>query len=198
MGIDQPKPKPKRKPSWARTLKLATLDMRRAIPVKAIQEKIESLPPPRPYRPSQGSHSPSPWFIVRRIPHQSHRYPTVGDWLIRPTADRVPHFEIRVSRLKNPDHDFLLAIHEMIEAYLCWRYGVTDEAVTAWDIAWKEDTEPGEDPRAPYYFQHTVASAIERYLALILRADWRSYERAIRELDEPKSGQPKKTRLRKS
>jgi len=36
-------------------------------------------------------------------------------------------------------------------------------------------SEPGDDPRAPYYDQHKNATALEKVLASILLVDWGDY-----------------------
>jgi hypothetical protein len=123
--------------------------------------------------------------VIKTIAHVDQRYPTVGDWQIVKSmfGDEI---HVHVSELKTPHGHFLVAIHELIEAYLCAAAGITQEEVDAFDIeAIKhlgDADEPGDQPDAPYYHQHQFASAIERLLAAELGVNWPAYEREIAEL----------------
>jgi hypothetical protein len=48
---------------------------------------------------------------------------------------------------------------------LCIDRGVSFKAIDRFDMNFKGDGEPGDDPRAPYYRQHQFATQIERLLA---------------------------------
>src|SRR5437899_2430215 len=98
---------------------------------------------------------------IRTIPHGRQRYDTVGDW-----QDSTFEYTISVSKFDNEDYEFLVAIHELVEMWLCRKAGISDEAVTKWDVAY-EGSEPGADSYAPYYKQHTQATQIEFQLAVI-------------------------------
>jgi hypothetical protein len=104
------------------------------------------------------------------------RYPTAGDWEWLPDGAlmlKVPEYGGRdVSVL-------LVAIHEMIEAYLCKRDGVTDEQVTRFDVENPKLDEPGDDPRAPYHRQHVVAMALEREAAIATSTDWATHDKWV-------------------
>jgi hypothetical protein len=73
----------------------------------------------------------------------------------------------------------------MIEAYLAIHADVSPEAVDKFDKAYEakrkpgDDSEPGDDPRAPYYRQHQIATGIERLLAAELGVDWEVYDREV-------------------
>ena len=100
---------------------------------------------------------------VKCIQHGEQRYPTCGDWW----DDESGATQIRVCDIGNPDAEFSVALHEMIEQYLCKLEGVTDEVVIAFDERWEKehpdniDKEPGQDPAAPYFSQHATAMKIE-------------------------------------
>jgi hypothetical protein len=89
-----------------------------------------------------------------------------GDWYF----DAVGDLHIRVAGADALDQDdvFLIALHELIEAKLCLRDGVTQGAVDAFDSAFTGDGEPGDNPVAPYRKQHRVAMLIEHQLALMM------------------------------
>ncbi len=107
------------------------------------------------------------------IPKDQQRYDTTGDWFV---ADGTIH--VKVADLKNNDYNFLLGIHEMVEAYLCQKSGVTDDVVTAWDKA-HPGLEPGDDMAAPYFEQHMFATKVERLVAKRLGVSWKAYGRAV-------------------
>ncbi len=116
-------------------------------------------------------------IVVETLRHAFQRYPTCGDWTNENGVLRV-----KVSELPDWRYEALVAIHEIVEATLCRADGVTPEQVDAFDMAFKGDSEPGDDPQAPYRRQHLMATAIEKMLAAALGVDWQAYERAIEEL----------------
>ncbi|MDE2104132.1 MAG: hypothetical protein KGL39_43240, partial [Patescibacteria group bacterium] len=110
---------------------------------------------------------------------------TAGDWRQLPNGD----LEITVSEMADRRHVLLVAVHELIEAILCEARGISEEAVTEFDlIAIEADptAEPGDDPRAPYQREHCFATGIERLLAAALEVPWAGYENSIDALMEQK------------
>jgi hypothetical protein len=109
-------------------------------------------------------------IVIDTIPHSQQRYPTVGDW----QGDKAGNLHITVSRMSDQRYEFLVAAHEMIEAYLAIHAGVSPEAVDKFDRAYEgkrkrgDESEPGDDPRAPYHREHVFATKIERQLAVEL------------------------------
>jgi len=74
-------------------------------------------------------------------------------------------------------YELLVALHELVEALLCQQSGVSQERVDAFDKAYEakrpladKDSEPGDDPAAPYNRQHVIASVTERLAADLLRS----------------------------
>lgn len=119
-----------------------------------------------------------PAVTVHVIPHTDQRYATSGDWVWKDDG-----LVVTVSDLGDHRFNVLVAAHEVTEALLCRRDGVTEAQVDAFDLAYKGD-EPGDDPSAPYHHQHTEASRIERLLADIMGVDWQEYEEAFEQLEE--------------
>jgi hypothetical protein len=140
-------------------------------------------------------------ILIETIPHPTQRYPTPGDWewknalnagLAKPTdpiekrGESVLH--VRVSNMKDLRHEWLMAIHEVIEAMLCTNDCVSAAEVDSFDKQWKpiqafgECTEPGNDPKAPYYHQHRFASVVEELLAMELKVDWQAYDAEVKGL----------------
>jgi len=97
-------------------------------------------------------------FVLRTVPKEELRYPTVGDWI--PEKDGG---EIQVLKIGNEDYEFLVMVHELVEYYLCHRRGITDEEVCEFDKKYYEsgkEGEPGDDPQAPYWREHSIATVI--------------------------------------
>ena len=124
-------------------------------------------------------------IVIEEQRYASMRYPTVGDWeLTEPellqisVAHELPDWRYKV----------LVGIHEAIEAILCKQRGITDDAVTAFDKAYEaereagDDSEPGDDPTAPYFHEHGFATQVERMLAKELGVDWDAYDAAVNAL----------------
>lgn len=121
---------------------------------------------------------------VEIIPHDQQRYPTVGDWLFNDKGDLY----VKVSALGNPDYETTVAVHEIIEAALCRKRGITAGIVDQFDKAFEanraegNDDEPGDDPLAPYKEEHFFATNIERLLSQEFGFDWHTYEAALNAL----------------
>lgn len=113
---------------------------------------------------------------IKSIDPLLNRYPTAGDWYelgdgtLRITT---PDWE------GNRDGAFLVAIHELVEAYLCQRDDVTEEVVTHWDKTHPHLDEPGDHNECPYNRQHCVAMRIERTLASAMGISWHAHDRWV-------------------
>lgn len=112
---------------------------------------------------------------IETIPHSAHRYNTIGDWLV----DQNGALIIRVSDLADWRLEMLVAIHELIEAALCAHANITQEKVDAFDMNYKGDEEPGDDPKAPYAGPHCVATGVERIIAACMGISWSKYESVL-------------------
>lgn len=123
---------------------------------------------------------------IQTIKHSSQRYPTCGDWYYKNSGQDL---YITVSELQDWRKEILVAVHELIEVMLCKDHGITQQDVDKFDIEFEKNrdpndfiTEPGDDPKAPYFHEHFFATVIERLLAMQLKVDWKDYEKAISEL----------------
>lgn len=120
---------------------------------------------------------------ISTIPHKEQRYPTCGDYFN--DGDSV---QFKISQMDNQDYEFLVTTHELIEHHLITKKGIKIEDIDAFDKNFEEkrsatnESEPGDDKRAPYYQEHQIATGIERVLAAILDVDWTEYEEAIDDL----------------
>lgn len=123
-------------------------------------------------------------IIGQTIPHDSHRYETVGDYFETHDHQRM----ILVSEMDNEDYEFLVMIHEMIEQHLCKKRGIPEELITAFDTDFESrrtlgcEDEPGDDPGAPYRKEHFFATSIERLIAAEIGVDWKKYDEKVNSL----------------
>jgi hypothetical protein len=108
----------------------------------------------------------------------------VGDYYLG--AGEV--LKVRISDLGNADYEFLVLIHELIEAYLCAKHGISEAQITAFDTEHPELPEPGASPDAPYHQEHEIAGKIEMLLADYLGVDWVKYSDTIDTLTSAPQG----------
>lgn len=123
---------------------------------------------------------------IRTIPHQDHRYPTVGDYWYDGDNEETGDCHIRVSRMSDGRYAFLVALHEFVESNLCRFAGIKEPMIKAFDEAFEEKrapddftSEPGFAADAPYRKQHTIATAIEMLAAQELNVDWNVYSAEV-------------------
>lgn len=111
--------------------------------------------------------------VLRSAPQHRIRADQVGDWW----CFGENQFTIHVLETLSPEAQFAVAIHELVEAYLCRKDGVSDEVVSAFDEHYEaerkegkhnEDDEPGDDSRSPYRKQHRAATFVERAVCHVL------------------------------
>jgi hypothetical protein len=114
------------------------------------------------------------------IDHNKQRYNTVGDWYFDHTDKTMV---IKISDTGSDKYNFLIALHELIEATLCDWAGISSEIVDMWDLNYG-DGEPGQGRECPYYIQHFVATCIETTLAIMLGINWAEYEECIDKLSK--------------
>lgn len=126
---------------------------------------------------------------IETIPHDCQRYPTVGDWQFDPVSSVEGNdtLLINVSSMGNQDSEFLIALHEMVEAYLCRKAGITDVQVDEWDMSHLESEDPGFIEGCPYKKQHDNALWIESIVATMLKVNWGEHcERVDKLFEEEK------------
>lgn len=138
-----------------------------------------------PYNPSGKIQA-----LFFTIPHMFHSYPTVGNWQFNNDGALV----IFISELSNKKYEFLLTIHEYVEAMSCKFSGITVKQVDDFDLMFEKksilgkvgDTdEPGDESDCPYKKQHCIATGIERILACQIGVDWKTYEKELSEMPYP-------------
>jgi hypothetical protein len=126
-------------------------------------------------------------IIIEPILHSQQRYNTAGDWWFEP--DEVGGtLIVKVSMTGNDKYDTLVGIHEVVEAVLCKSRGIREVDVSAFDEEFESNRkpgsndEPGNDPNAPYFKEHQVATQVERIVSDELGVDWDEYDKAIWDL----------------
>ena len=123
-------------------------------------------------------------IIGRGTPHAEQRYNTVGDWQF----DSRGNLTVTVSSELSEKEQYLVAIHELIEAVCCKYDGVDQDDVDAWDFKGGD----GSDPAAPYHIQHVFAEALEFKIAAYIEMNWTMYEKDIEVLMKEREGKKKK------
>ncbi len=131
---------------------------------------------------------------IETIPHESHRYPTVGDWwFVEPQeGSEEKRLEVRVSNMGNWKYEYLVAMHEVDEALLCYARGIPEKVVSDFDVVFEKiresfpevigDQEPGDMVSAPYNKEHVFATKIERLRAAEMGVSWDEYNDAVEDL----------------
>lgn len=143
---------------------------------------------------------------IEVIPHEKQRYATCGDWRIVHGVGDEKILLISVSKVDDWRCWFAVAVHELFEAGCCFANGITQEQVDKFDMdyeakrevhtspsgQWKATVsptiydEPGDDPKAPYFVQHGLATSMERMLTTQMQLPWPDHEAMITELFETK------------
>jgi hypothetical protein len=119
-------------------------------------------------------------------PHSHQRYDTVGDYFDLKNGESV----ISVSKMHDKRYEFLVALHELVEMFLCRQRRISNRSIDRFDMAFEKarapgnEGEPGDDPKAPYYREHWFATKIERLMAKELGVDWEKYEEHIRKVSD--------------
>ena len=110
-----------------------------------------------------------PWpfrKIVIRIVPQSWMRPQYRDGYGDYWVDEKGTLQIAIRQYDNPDFAFGCAIHELIEAWRCYKKGITLESIERWDDDHADVDDPGRMPDAPYHFEHMQSMDIERLMCL--------------------------------
>lgn len=123
-------------------------------------------------------------IVIHSVPQHRIRAEQAGDWwLFGPNA-----ITIHVLDTLSPESQFAVAIHELVEAYLCRKDGVNDEDVSSFDYRYEAERkegkhgpedEPGDDPRSPYRKQHSAATFVERAICHAIGLTWDGHNTSI-------------------
>ena len=122
---------------------------------------------------------------IKTIADKKQRYNTVGDYW-----DKNGKSFFRVSDMNNWKYEILIALHEIVEAYLCKSRSISENSISKFDEQYEKNRkygildEPGNNPNAPYYKEHQFATKIEKLFAKELNIDWKEYNALITKLDD--------------
>ena len=131
-------------------------------------------------------------IIIESIPHTSQRYPTCGDWFYSQDGTLC----IKVSEEMGEDSCLLVALHELLEAKMLAKRGVTVEEVDKFDTEYEkahreggtldgerlDESEPGDDFGAPYFEEHQTAQSFENLAARVLDINWAEHAKRVEAL----------------
>lgn len=121
-----------------------------------------------------------PKIVIDVVPHRKQRYPTVGDYY-----KKNGELHIRISKM-NSKHEFLVLMHELLEWFLIDQKGISIKEIDEFDILYEQtktdNSEPGNDPNAPYFDEHQFATLIEKLLAEKLGVNWTKYDENVNSL----------------
>ncbi len=112
--------------------------------------------------------------ILTKRPEEM-RYETIGDWQTMREHNIDYETKISITEMGDKRMEFCLALHELIEWFLCEVNGVTEKQVDSWDMSHLESDDPGSENGAPYYEQHHLAIAFENLMAKLLHLNWERY-----------------------
>lgn len=137
---------------------------------------------------------------LKSIPHKNQRYDTCGDWV----WPRKRKLRITVSHLSHESYELLVGLHELIEAMLCKKLGVSADDVDRWDEEYEKartvlmeegvkaffhcgceitaTSEPGDDIHCPYGPMHKTATRCEKEIAKALQVVWKDYNDEVESL----------------
>lgn len=90
-----------------------------------------------------------------------------GDWFVDRGNGDI-HIRVVGTDVWDEEEKFLIALHELVEARLCHKAGVTEGEVDQFDRAFTGDGEPGDHPDSPYRKQHRGAMMVEHLTAILL------------------------------
>ena len=136
-------------------------------------------------------------IMLKTIPANLVRAEQSGDW----SYGSVAILASVIEGTYPPDNELMIVIHEVVEAWLCRRAGITEAAVVKFDEMYEDerkaghhtkDDEPGDDPRSPYRIQHQAATHVERAVGAALDVSWTEHERLVSgsEAAHPKTSSP--------
>ena len=129
---------------------------------------------------------------IKTVPERLIRNEQSGDW----EYDDKQILSTVLENTYSPESELAIAIHELIEAWLCRRDKVTNKAVLLHDEIYErarkmglhpETTEPGDAEDSPYRLQHQAATHVERAVIAALGVRWEDHEKEITNSGQPRA-----------
>ncbi len=100
---------------------------------------------------------------IQFVPAHKMRYSTCGDWFVKDDTLHIQSVED-----EGEYQAFLVALHELVEFWLCRKAGITEAQVDEFDFTFNGIGEPGDAENCPYRIQHRQACLIEFLTASFL------------------------------
>lgn len=110
-------------------------------------------------------------IFIKTVDKNKVRNQGVGDYKVG--VDGSLH--ILVAKQKNKDYEFLIAIHELVEAFLADKRGINYKEIDKFDRDHINSEEPGRMKQAPYNDEHMFAEKIEYMVGKELGIDMKEY-----------------------
>lgn len=98
----------------------------------------------------------------------------LGDWHLEKQGGKS-HVSVKVQDQRNPDVNFLVLLHELVEGYLCMQNGVTEKEVEKFDEENPKAKQPGDLKDSPYQTYHKIADQVEKLVSKELQVDFEDY-----------------------
>ena len=92
-------------------------------------------------------------ITLKSIDPSCVRYSTAGDW----EWLAGEHLKVTTPEYGSRNSSFLVALHELVEAWLCRAAHITEAEVLKWDRDHPDSDEPAEEKGSPYIHQHNTA-----------------------------------------
>jgi len=104
---------------------------------------------------------------IKFINHKEQRYETAGDYYLKGKTlhMRISKCEDQKSGKRNRLIEFWCLIHEMVEVLLVIARNISIDKIDEFDMSFKGEDEPGDDPAAPYYKEHQFATIVDKQMA---------------------------------
>ncbi len=103
----------------------------------------------------------------------------VGDWTWRGET-----LQISVNDMSEERYEWLLAVHEVVEAFLCKFRGITEQAIDKFD----KDHNGAWLPEGPGYPEHLFATGVESIIAAMVGITIDTYEKEIEDGSKDQGG----------
>jgi len=123
-------------------------------------------------------------FHLRTDDIKDHRYQSIDDWtdpskvknLVKGETALV--FPIQTADMGERKYNFLTLLHALIESYMCFEHGISDDQVSGYDMEHTHCDDPGSHQDAPYHAEHQLATDVEAMVSVALGVDWTKYGKA--------------------
>jgi hypothetical protein len=141
---------------------------------------------------------------IRTKPIWRTRFKDIGDyyWIVSPVPEENI-LKIVVAEMENPDYEFLVVLHELIESYLLIKRGVNFKEIEEWENKFEQEKKEGKRPKkavageqkdCPYRKEHAFATKIEKMVAKYLKVNWGQYDKYLDYLLESYVQKPSNSR----